>query len=165
MNTNLIPSTLALALALLCSCARHDSGPSPQPVAKQASTASGPAVYCPHCARQISGEPQKSTYGPATYQDNTPPGPLVDPLPAASAAVPVVPAPTPGSAATVPANPKPAPRLNVAADGSKFYYIAPGDSLWKISKAFGVSIEAIKSANGMETDVVIVGNKLDIPQE
>jgi LysM repeat protein len=48
-------------------------------------------------------------------------------------------------------------------DGSKYYVVVPGDSLWKIAKAFGVKIDDIKSANALEADTVQVGQKLEIP--
>jgi LysM repeat protein len=87
---------------------------------------------------------------------------------------PAAAAQAPGTASTTPVAPpvgsvppvaKPAPQLSTDADGSKYYLVAPGDSLWKIAKAFGVTIDSIKSANALEADVVIVGQKLEIPQE
>jgi LysM repeat protein len=38
-----------------------------------------------------------------------------------------------------------------------------GDTLTKIANRFGVSIQAIKTANKMTTDVVQLGQKLIIP--
>ena len=73
------------------------------------------------------------TYEAAVYEENTP--------------VPT----TPVGAATAPAG------------VAKEHYVAPGDSLWKISKQYGVSIDAIKAANSMTTDTVILGKKMIIP--
>lgn len=80
--------------------------------------------------------PAAPTYGAAAYEENT--------------AVPV-PAVDPASVATVP--------TGVA----KEHYVAPGDSLWKLSKQYCVSIDAIKAANGMTTDTVVLGKKMIIP--
>jgi LysM repeat protein len=40
-----------------------------------------------------------------------------------------------------------------------------GDSLWSIGKKYGVSIDAIKQANGMSRDIVVLGTKLKIPAQ
>lgn len=44
------------------------------------------------------------------------------------------------------------------------YVIQPGDSLWKISRAFGVSIDSLKQANGLSGDLIIAGQTLKVPQ-
>jgi len=43
------------------------------------------------------------------------------------------------------------------------YIVKPGDSLYTISKAFGVSIEALKMANGLEGDSIRPKQALSIP--
>jgi peptidoglycan endopeptidase LytE len=43
------------------------------------------------------------------------------------------------------------------------YMVKPGDSLYSISKAFGVSIEALKTANGLEGDSIRPKQALSIP--
>ncbi len=43
------------------------------------------------------------------------------------------------------------------------YIVKPGDSLYTISKAFGVSIEALKTANGLEGDSIRPKQALSIP--
>lgn len=45
----------------------------------------------------------------------------------------------------------------------KEYIVEPGDTLWGISKKFGISISSIKDANKLETDTISVGQKLVIP--
>ena len=43
------------------------------------------------------------------------------------------------------------------------YTVKPGDSLYGISKSFGVGIEALKKANGIERDLLKPGQSLVIP--
>lgn len=43
------------------------------------------------------------------------------------------------------------------------YAIQPGDSLYKIAKAYGISIESLKSANYLSSDVILAGKSLNIP--
>lgn len=50
-----------------------------------------------------------------------------------------------------------------AATGGKVHTVAKGDTLSKIGRKYGVSIEALKKANGMSSDTVILGSKLRIP--
>ena len=45
------------------------------------------------------------------------------------------------------------------------YLIAPGDSLSRIAKKFGTSVEALKAANNLSTDRIYSGQELLIPVE
>jgi LysM repeat protein len=81
------------------------------------------------------------TYGAAAYEDTA--GAMAAPVVDGAAA-----------AATVPP---------VSTAGAKEHYVAPGDSLWKLSKQYGVSIDAIKAANNMTNDTVMLGKKMIIP--
>jgi LysM repeat protein len=49
------------------------------------------------------------------------------------------------------------------AAGGKTHTVVRGDTLERISRRHGVSIDAIKKANGMSSDTVILGSKLRIP--
>lgn len=82
------------------------------------------------------------TYEDAVYQDTiTPPLPNTDP------------------AAVAPAQP-----ADVAsAVEARSHYVAPGDSLWKISRQYNIPVDSIKAANAMTTDTVVLGKKLIIP--
>lgn len=53
----------------------------------------------------------------------------------------------------------------VAAPVGEFteYTVKSGDSLWKIGKKFGVSVDAILLANGMQSDRLQIGDVLKIP--
>ncbi len=41
--------------------------------------------------------------------------------------------------------------------------VVRGDSLWSIGKKYGVSVDAIKNANGLTRDIAVLGAKLQIP--
>lgn len=78
------------------------------------------------------------TYAPAAYEDHSAP--------------PVAPAASP--AATAPAT---------AAATSTSHTVAKGDTLGGIARRYGVSTSAIKQANAMTSDTVVLGRKLVIP--
>ena len=67
-----------------------------------------------------------------------------------------------GKQLTIPGASGPLARSAPAA-GGKTHTVAKGDSLGKISKKYGVSVDAIKQANGMKSDTVVLGSKLRIP--
>ncbi|MFT4161629.1 peptidoglycan DD-metalloendopeptidase family protein [Shinella sp.] len=48
-------------------------------------------------------------------------------------------------------------------NGKGGYEVQPGDSLAKIARSNGVSVEALKKANGMQTASIRIGQKLVIP--
>jgi N-acetylmuramoyl-L-alanine amidase len=45
------------------------------------------------------------------------------------------------------------------------YLVKPGDSLWKISRHFGISISSIQEENGLAGDLIMAGQTLQIPSE
>ena len=49
--------------------------------------------------------------------------------------------------------------------GSKVHTVVRGDSLWAISKKYGVTVDSIKQANGLNSDVAVLGAKLQIPSQ
>ncbi|KAL2466661.1 LysM domain-containing protein [Abeliophyllum distichum] len=52
---------------------------------------------------------------------------------------------------------------NVVEPSHKTIQIVKGDTLWGLSREYGVSIEEIKEANGLSGDTIYAGKKLIIP--
>lgn len=48
---------------------------------------------------------------------------------------------------------------------SAAHFDQPGDTLWKISRFFGISIHEIKEANNLESNSILAGETLEIPEE
>ncbi len=131
------------------------------------------------------------TYSPAAYEDNTAstPAPAAAPAVAASTSHTVVRGDTLGgiarrygssSAAIKQANGMTSDTVVLgkqlvipgssgpiasapAASGGKVHTVVKGDSLGRISSKYGVSIDALKKANGLKSDTVVLGSKLRIP--
>lgn len=49
--------------------------------------------------------------------------------------------------------------------GKGTYTVNPGDTVWSISKRFGISPKELKTANSLQEDMVLIGQKLLIPGE
>lgn len=47
--------------------------------------------------------------------------------------------------------------------GSTKYTVRQGDSLWKISRKFKISVEALRKANGLKNDRLQIGQELIVP--
>jgi LysM repeat protein len=62
-----------------------------------------------------------------------------------------------------PTSRSPANATVVAEGAGKTYTVKSGDTLGKIAKANGVTIQALRSANQLKTDQIKVGQKLSIP--
>jgi len=70
-----------------------------------------------------------------------------------------IPAPTVASVSS-------GPTTGAAADsnpGAQMYVVKSGDSLSKIAGEFGTTIKALRSANNLTTDKIVVGQKLKVP--
>ena len=66
----------------------------------------------------------------------------------------------PGTAST--SRPKPRPK---PAAKPTYVKVKPGDTLYGLSKRTGVSIAAIKTANGLKSDTIVDGKSLKIPKK
>jgi LysM repeat protein len=73
----------------------------------------------------------------------------------------------PGASGAAVSRPAPAAKATPAAApktaGGKTYTVVKGDTLAGISRKHGVSVDALKKANGMKSDTVVLGSKLRIP--
>jgi LysM repeat protein len=90
---------------------------------------------------------------------------LVTPIPDPTGATPT-PAPTGTPSPTVTPTPKPTGTPTptpTPTPAAKTYVVVSGDTLSKIATKFGVTVAAIKTANGLTSDLISVGQKLTIP--
>jgi hypothetical protein len=73
-----------------------------------------------------------------------------------------------GGGNPAPTNPAPASTSfrtpTPGADGNIIYIVQPGDTLWRIAAVTGVSVDQIRSLNGLSSDILSVGQKLIIVQ-
>jgi LysM repeat protein len=76
--------------------------------------------------------------------------------------------PKPVSQPNLDATSRPAPVVSkenamIASQPETIYVVKSGDSLTRIAKAHGTTVKALKVANGLENDRIVVGAKLKIP--
>ncbi|HYM53506.1 MAG TPA: LysM peptidoglycan-binding domain-containing protein [Candidatus Dormibacteraeota bacterium] len=87
---------------------------------------------------------------------------VATPLPTEAA----TPTPSPPAITPIPATPVPTPAATptpVPAPTAQSYVVQEGDTLGAIAARFGTTVEAIQSANGLEGDVINIGQVLIIP--
>jgi LysM repeat protein len=66
-------------------------------------------------------------------------------------------------AATLTPAPTPVPTATPTAKEGTTYTVRWGDTLFSIARRFGTTVEAIKTENGLTSDLIIVGQELTIP--
>lgn len=69
----------------------------------------------------------------------------------------------PGTDVSKKAQPRPMPARKATPAGAVVYTVKAGDVLGGIAARHGVTVKAIKEANGLKKDFIIVGQKLTIP--
>jgi LysM repeat protein len=78
------------------------------------------------------------------------------------------PGPAPTSGNVQPTNPPPAPTVfktpTPGPDGNIVYVVQPGDTLYRIAGITGVSVDQIRSLNGLTSDILSIGQRLIIVQ-
>lgn len=113
------------------------------------------AVSC----KSKQGDPYANSnpyYGPqGAYGDNTTVEPVSD------SGGYVAPAPAEPTYSAPPS--APARSSGGGGGGSKNYTVVSGDNLYRISLRHGTTVNAIKNANGLSSDVIQTGQRLRIP--
>jgi len=96
-------------------------------------TATAPAPTTPPTTTAAPAAPTGTTTAPAA-PTTTAPAPTATPAPAPTASAPV-----------------------------QRYTVATGDTLWNLANRFGTTVDAIRSANGLVSDSLFVGQTLSVP--
>jgi len=110
------------------------------------------------------GTPMAASYKTVLTNPNDLPSPSPTPTPTVTPSVKptvtpspsVSPKPSPSPSVTPTVTPTPTPT-------TRTYTVVSGDTLTTIAKKFAVTVTALKSANGLTTDLIKVGQKLLIP--
>jgi LysM repeat protein len=139
-HRTLLVSALALTLV---SCANQQTSENyDTPASPYGPAAEGYADATPYQSTDVPVNPAYDT--PAAYDDSTVVRPPFDTGP-------------------VPTAPSYTPATGGASGPATVHTVVSGDTLWGLSRQYGVSIEAIKAANNMTRDVVVLGQRLQIP--
>lgn len=113
------------------------------------------SVACPQATPTPTPRPAFTATPTATL-------PPLQPSPATAASPPPVFAwPTPATTATPLPAASPTPAPTVAAGGQ--YTVQSGDTLYSIARRHGVSVDALKAANNLTSNIIYAGMKLTIP--
>lgn len=145
---------LIVVLAAAAGCVKSKLPPAPTVAAtKQAvATQTTPTVEVGETVISVEGtptlttEPEESPTPIPSMTPTTEPGPTETPEPGATA------------------TPEPEPTATpVPSTGGFDYVVQTGDTLWGLALRFGTTVEAIKSANGLVSDMIYKGDTLTIP--
>ena len=52
--------------------------------------------------------------------------------------------------------------LPIPPNNTEWVTVAPGDTLWRISQAYGLSVKSLKAMNDLQSDFIIVGQQLRV---
>ena len=102
-------------------------------------------------ASNYAGTPVQGGYAPTTQAPTYPQYQTPAPAPAD---------PYAGSVAPSPVAP---PSFNGGGGGGTTHTVVPGDTLYGLSRRYGSSVGAIKSANGLTSDTIVIGQQLRLP--
>jgi LysM repeat protein len=72
--------------------------------------------------------------------------------------------PAPGQPTPIPIAGTPSPMPTPIPLTGRIYTVAPGDTLGAIARKFGITVQALKEANGLTNDALAVGQQLQIPR-
>jgi LysM repeat protein len=98
-----------------------------------------------------NSSPQQGTYGEVPFWESAaPPPPPVEQIAAAPA--------------TAPASPAAQPQRETPAAGlARQHTVAKGETLFALSRKYGIGVQVIKNANRLQTDALVEGQVLRIP--
>jgi LysM repeat protein len=126
----------------------------PQPSQPSSNTGSGSTKPTPGDADGDGFFDFEMTPGtnPAPTPNQTPsPNPTPNPNPN----------PGPGNGSTQPNNPNPAPSPAEPA-GAQYHVVAPGETLYRISKTYATTVEKIQQLNGMTNNNISIGQRIRV---
>ena len=66
--------------------------------------------------------------------------------------------------ATIPSYTPPTASSSSSSSGGSNHTVGAGDTLWGLSRKYGVSVDQIRQANSLTSDVIVTGQSLSIPQ-
>lgn len=69
----------------------------------------------------------------------------------------------PPPSAYTPPPPRPAPAPKPTPPKARYHTVAKGDTLFGISRRYGVSVTQLKSTNGLRSDLIRIGQTLRVP--
>lgn len=108
----------------------------------------------PYAVPGVSTEGSMAPASQAPYQ-----------APTASAPYQPIPSVSPNPPASIPTYTPPTTNTPVpASGGGGSHTVVGGDTLWGLSRKYGVSVDSIRQANGLTSDTIVTGQTLSIPQ-
>ncbi len=125
------------------------SSSSAQKTTTVASAPPAPRTAAPTPSRSSASAPQ--TIAPPAPRSTVPPARSTTTA-SSSPASPASPAPKPAAP-----KPKPAP------PAARYHTVLPKQTLWAISQKYGVTVDALKRANGLSSDLIRDGQSLRLP--
>ncbi|MGJ8723765.1 MAG: LysM peptidoglycan-binding domain-containing protein [Roseibacillus sp.] len=126
------------------------------PVSQQGGAAQGGTYQDPNNPYAVPGVTTQGGYAPAAqapYQ-----------APAQSAPYQSIPTSPINPPATIPSYTPPVTSAPTSSSGGSSHTVGGGDTLWGLSRKYGVSVDEIRQANGLTSDVIITGQSLNIPR-
>lgn len=123
---------------------------------QQGQTAAGGVYQDPNNPYAVPGVTTQGAYAPTaptTYQ-----APAVTSAPYQS--IPSAPINPP---ATIPSYTAPVTTTPAVSSSGGSHTVAAGDSLWGLSRKYGVSVDQLRSANNLSGDLIVTGSTLTIP--
>ena len=83
--------------------------------------------------------------------------------PAANAPYQSIPSAAVNPPANIPSYTPPAVTSSPASSGGSSHTVGAGDTLWGLSRKYGVSVDQIRQANSLTSDTIVTGQSLSIP--